>query len=95
MDIDKIKRIRNYQMQQAEGKRWCYDCKNFYYSYMCGYNACCCEKYGSLDVDQNERHPDKTATTCSNYKRSNQPYWFIRDLTVEEAYQLKLIDLKD
>lgn len=49
------------------GKRRCYDCVNFYYDCFCGYNACNCKVYGSLDVDQTERHPDRTAKTCPDF----------------------------
>ena len=34
---------------------------------MCGYDISKCQIYGSLDVDQKERHPDKTFDTCKDY----------------------------
>lgn len=48
--------------------RRCYNCVNFYQDYFCGYAACNCKVYGSLDVDQNERHSDTSAETCKDYK---------------------------
>lgn len=47
--------------------RKCSNCKNFYTDTFCGYNACNCRIYGSLDVDQKERHPDTAAETCKEY----------------------------
>lgn len=51
-------------------KRRCYDCVNYHEAYFCGYNESRCQIYGSLDMGQTERHPDMTAKTCSDYKRS-------------------------
>lgn len=45
----------------------CYDCMNYRTSYFCGYESCECEIYGSLDMDQKERHPDVTANSCPDY----------------------------
>ena len=50
----------------------CFSCSNFYYDCFCGYNACKCYIYGSLDVDQRERHPETTAETCPEY--NNKEY---------------------
>ena len=47
--------------------RKCYDCGNYFESYFCGYNSHECRVYGSLDMDQNERHPDTAAENCKNY----------------------------
>jgi len=47
--------------------RVCYNCKNYFTSYFCGYEACCCKVHGSLDVDQHERHPDTAAETCAEF----------------------------
>lgn len=58
------------------GMKWCYDCKSFYYDCFCDYNACMCCQYGSLDVDQHERHPDVNAMTCLNYEQKDGPRWF-------------------
>lgn len=50
----------------------CYQCCNFYYEgCFGGYSACMCKVYGSLDVDQKERHPNTAAQTCKMY---NIPY---------------------
>ena len=51
-------------------KKYCYFCKHYYSVDGNGYSQSYCKKYGSLDVDQQERHPDKTANTCNNYKES-------------------------
>ena len=48
-------------------ERKCYDCTNFYRDHFCGYAACNCKVFGSLDCDQKERHPDTTAATCPEY----------------------------
>ena len=55
--------------------RRCYDCHNFFQSYFCGYNSCNCKIYGSLDVDQHERHPDSAAETCEEFtpKKPKEP----------------------
>ena len=46
----------------------CYQCCNFYrMGCFGGYNMCMCRIYGSLDIDQNERHPDTAALTCKMY----------------------------
>lgn len=48
-------------------ERKCYTCQYFHREFFCGYEACRCDIYGSLDVDQRERHPDRTAATCPDY----------------------------
>lgn len=65
----------NYQEEAKQGKRWCYDCENYYTSTFCGYDASKCKIYGSLDMDQKERHPDRTADTCKDYSFKGK-YWF-------------------
>lgn len=45
----------------------CRDCDHFRTCLFCGYESSNCEIHGSLDVDQHERHPDATATTCSDF----------------------------
>ena len=40
---------------------------------MCGYESCHCKKYGSLDIDQHERHPDTAAQTCPDYIEKMNP----------------------
>ena len=52
----------------GEGKRKCANCTNYFGSYFCGYVSANCKIYGSLDVDQCERHPDTTALSCGQYK---------------------------
>ena len=52
----------------GEGKRKCTKCTNYFGSYFCGYVSANCKIYGSLDVDQRERHPDTTALSCGQYK---------------------------
>lgn len=47
--------------------RRCYDCDNFSLSHFCGYDSYNCKIFGSLDVDQHERHPDITAKSCSEF----------------------------
>ena len=47
--------------------RTCYDCGYFKTSYFCGYEQCICEIYGSLDIDQNLRHPDTSAQDCQMF----------------------------
>lgn len=49
-------------------ERRCYDCQNYFESCFCGYNQCMCKVYGSLDIDQHERHPDISAQTCADFK---------------------------
>lgn len=50
----------------------CHQCCNFYYEgCFGGYRVCMCKVYGSLDVDQRERHPSTAAQTCKMY---NIPY---------------------
>lgn len=56
-----------WRRKEPEAKRKCYDCANYYSSYFCGYNSNHCKIYGSLDMDQTERHPDRTADTCKEY----------------------------
>ena len=70
--------MSNYANQAANGKRWCYDCDHYRSSYFCGYNASECRIYGSLDVDQRERHPDKTADTCKDYKPNGKDPWWTK-----------------
>lgn len=59
----------------SDQSRKCYGCDHFFESYFCGYISCNCKIYGSLDVDQHERHPDFTAAHCKDYtpKRPKRP----------------------
>lgn len=66
----------DYRQQAVNGKRWCYDCKHFYTSHFCGYDDCNCRIHGSLDVDQQERHPDKTADICEDYTPNGKAPWY-------------------
>ena len=72
----------SYKEQAANGKRWCYDCIHYRQEpYFCGYSACGCEIYGSLDVDQHERHPDRTADTCPKYFQGTGNRWYEQSKT--------------
>lgn len=55
--------------------RTCRDCDNYRESNFCGYIQSLCKIYDSLDVDQQERHPDITAATCKEFtpKRPKGP----------------------
>lgn len=55
------------QWERDKKHKWCYNCKHFYYDCFCGYNSCNCRIYGSLDLDQRERHPAETAMKCPDY----------------------------
>lgn len=70
--------MEDYRTQAANGKRWCYDCKHYRTSCMCGYEASECDIHGSLDVDQKERHPDKTADTCPDYTPNGKKPWWMK-----------------
>ena len=52
-----------------ENQKYCYDCEHCSSSHFCGWTSYMCKIYGSLDIDQQERHPDKTANTCPNYNK--------------------------
>lgn len=56
-------------MSETENSRKCYNCKNFFTSYFCGYNSSNCKVYGSLDMDQKVRHPDTAAESCDRYEK--------------------------
>lgn len=45
----------------------CRDCDHYRTSLFCGYESSHCEIYGSLDMDQHERHPDTSAATCPRF----------------------------
>ena len=68
--------MSDYAKQAANGKRWCYDCDNFFTTHFCGYDECMCKVYGSIDCGQKERHPDKTADTCKDYKSNGKEPWY-------------------
>lgn len=67
--------MEDFRKRAPKGKRWCYDCGH-YYKEGCfgGYSACMCRIYGSLDCDQKERHPDRTADTCKDYTTERIDY---------------------
>lgn len=67
---------KTYQEQAAAGKKWCYDCEHYRSSSFCGYGACSCVIHGSLDQDQHERHPDRTADVCPDYKSNEGKPWY-------------------
>ncbi len=60
----------------ANGKKWCYDCIHYLRSTFGGYNASDCEIFGSLDADQSERHPDKSADVCQRYFQRAGHRWY-------------------
>lgn len=62
-------KMQEEQTQEKQTDIRCRNCKNFYTDNFCGYSACRCKIYGSLDVDQNERHPDTAAKTCPDFQR--------------------------
>lgn len=68
--------MEDYCKQEANGKKWCYDCKHYYTSTFCGYSASYCYIYGSLDCDQRVRYPDRTADTCESYEHNGQMAWY-------------------
>lgn len=75
----------SYRERVIAGKKWCYDCLNYYTDYFCGYSASGCKIHGSLDVDQTERHPDRTADTCPNYAQNNRPPWWLKFEDIPES----------
>lgn len=45
----------------------CSKCPYYYTTYFCSYESPRCKIYGSLDMDQKERHPDTAAASCKMY----------------------------
>ena len=70
--------MEDFRKQEKNRKRWCYDCKNYFTSRFCGYNASNCKIYGSLDCDQKEWHPDEIADTCKDYQPNGKAPWYER-----------------
>ena len=66
--IEEKKGEKKSSMNPENVCKSCYKCINFYQNTFCGYSACRCKVYGSLDMDQKERHPDTAAETCPEYK---------------------------
>ena len=66
---EKIKEKIEYYFKY---KKYCYDCKNYYKSRFCGYDSSNCQILGSLDMDQNKYHPDKTAQYCPYFESNNK-----------------------
>lgn len=50
----------------------CCNCRYYHTSLFCGYYSSHCDVYGSLDMDQTERHPDTAAMTCPNYTEKGE-----------------------
>lgn len=48
-------------------ERSCYACDHHREGLFCGYVSHDCTVHGSLDVDQNERHPDTAGATCPDF----------------------------
>ena len=74
--------------------RRCYWCKHYYTDMFCGYNSSNCWIYGSLDMDQKERHPDKTAQTCPDFtlsekKREKELSWAMKYLMKGDQQNVK------
>lgn len=63
-----------WRRKAPQSTRKCYDCVNYYSTYFCGYNSSHCKIYGSLDVDQTERHPEETADSCKEYKEKEKKH---------------------
>lgn len=82
-----MRECKNLLKQYDSGKKWCYDCVNYYQATLCGYNESCCKKFGSLDLGQTERRPDKTANTCTEYESNGKDPWFF------QYYQKQLKEL--
>lgn len=74
----KEERLAIRREQVANGKRWCYDCINYYSSYFCGYSQSLCRIHGSLDCDQTQYHPDRTADICKDYRPNGLAPWYER-----------------
>lgn len=71
-EMKKESKEQEAEKTEEHPERKCYDCANFYRDHFCGYAACNCKVYGSLDCDQRERHPDKTAAACPDYKEGQK-----------------------
>lgn len=85
-------------MSETENSRTCYNCKNYFTSYFCGYNSSNCKVYGSLDMDQKVRHPDTAAESCDRYeqkeaeaKREDRPQIITKN---PECPKVKMLLLK-
>lgn len=61
----------------------CYNCCNYYkMGGFGGYISSNCHIYGSLDVDQHERHPSTAAETCEMYNKKEE-----KELEIKERYK--------
>lgn len=69
-EVQKLKEEKENNVVCTERK--CHNCENFYRNWVCGYGKCMCKVHGSLDVDQKERHPDRTAKTCEEYRQERK-----------------------
>lgn len=54
-------------------ERKCRNCDHFFGSTFCGYTSSNCKIYGSLDMDQHERHPDTEAARCKDFTPKVEP----------------------
>lgn len=68
---------KDYQAMADQGKKWCYDCINYYTASFCGYDEAYCKIFGGIDpYHRTERHPDRTADSCPEYRNNGKPLWF-------------------
>lgn len=56
-------------------ERKCENCNSFKRLVFCGYEQAFCKAFGSLDVDQSERHPDEAGAACPKFepKQTERP----------------------
>lgn len=73
-----------YRQRALAGKKWCYDCIHHHSCVTCGYESHSCDVYGSLDMDQHERHPDVTADSCPDYQQRDGDRWYDRERKRDE-----------
>ena len=67
-NVETVENVEVTKTAEEHPERKCYNCAHFFRDHFCGYAACNCKIYGSLDCDQKERHPDTTAATCPEFK---------------------------
>lgn len=67
---------KQLQKDAKNGKKWCYDCENYYEVFFGGYESSNCIVVGSLDIDQKIYHPDKSADVCKQYRQKDGKRWY-------------------
>lgn len=70
--ISKEKEKCNTKVDGGCIERKCRNCTNFYTSYFCGYESSNCKVYGSLDMNQKERHPETAGATCKEFAQKRK-----------------------